>query len=123
MIRTTVRIVLLAAAFFTMMYSNCSFDVGTTRIWFQNNGLDPIHVGGRRVGQGATGEISTIENGMGVIESLKRENIDLGTITITQSNGSPDESYTATITMTEPTYFDFHFSSDNPDVGVSYSRP
>ena len=126
MIRITVRIVLLAAVFFTPANAirGCSFDMGKTTIYFTNMGLDPIHVGRVRVGQNETREIADVENGgMGFTEALTRENINLGTISVWQRNSNSGEYYTATITMTEPTYFDFHFSSNNPDVEVTYSGP
>ena len=80
MIRTTIRIVLLTAAFFCMVNLTCAGADGWTSICIQNSGLDPIHIGGKRIGVGQKAEMGDFMNGTGDAYHLSRDTIDLGNV-------------------------------------------
>ena len=115
------RVLVIAAALACTSGSICNW-AGTTKITFSNQGRDPIHVQGARVAIGESKVVYRLNNGNGQHLSLGRNDINLGKLWVYQSN-EEQVAHTATITMTEPVYFQFEFSCNNPEVTVEYQRP
>lgn len=94
------------------------------RVSLKNLGRDPIHVGGTRCPQNQLTHIGFVggEYEPYLHLGLKREDINLGTLTL---YGAPvTAQHDVVVTMTEPVYFDFRFeSNDTARVRVSYQPP
>ncbi len=95
------------------------------RVSLYNNGRDPIHVGSTRCPQNESTVIGHVggEYEREISFTLSREDINLGTLTLTQ-NRLASAKNDVLVTMDEPVYFDFIFTSnDTSRVRVTYSRP
>jgi hypothetical protein len=95
------------------------------RVLLENMGRDPIHVGGTRCPQNQSTVIGYVggEYEDRVTLGLKREDIDLGTLTLDENRQATAKN-DVVVTMDEPVYFDFVFTSnDTSRVTVTYSRP
>ena len=116
-----IALVILALSF---LGNSCVTNAGLTEIRVKNEGRDPIHIGGKRVNMNSSATIDMQGNGKIVEYEMKRNDINLGRLRVTSLRYEKDESFTVTITMTEPQYFDFVFTSSNPEVATaSWQRP
>jgi hypothetical protein len=115
------RLLVGAMAFACTSCADCFSD--GTNVYFRNQGLDPIHVGGERIGMQETKFLGNLERLEFQDLSLTRMDINLGSIYIAEQGTREKGLYKATITMRETTYFHFVFESDDPNVSVVYRQP
>lgn len=115
------RVLVCAMAFACTSCADCFSD--GTNVYFRNQGRDPIHVGGERIGMQETKFLGNLEKLEFQNLSLTRMDIDLGSLYIADLGTRERGLYKATITMNEPAYFDFEFQSDDPNIQVVYTRP
>jgi len=107
--------IVVAGVISLFLSAGCYNDVA---VYVKNNGLDNIHVNGKKIAQGKTEVITSFElSEEGDIRTypVTRDDIQLGELIVKSTSVDDQEDHSGTITMNETDYF--HLSATVTDGG------